>query len=81
MNTIAEDDVKSFQQLKSKINQGVLQNYKETKLFWQQYDSFIDKGFHAFYDQYLKVNQQKDGIKSYSKYVGLLINYYTIHQL
>ncbi|POS01301.1 uncharacterized protein DUF3810 [Flavobacterium croceum DSM 17960] len=81
MNTIAEDDVKSFQQLKSKINQGVLQNYKETKLFWQQYDSFIDKGFHAFYDQYLKVNQQKDGIKSYSKYVGLLINYYTIYQL
>jgi hypothetical protein len=36
----------------------------------------IDKGFHLFYDQYLKTNQQKDGIESYSKFVNLLINFY-----
>ena len=53
-----------------------LLNFKESELFWKQYDTFIDKGFHAFYDQFLKMNQQEDGIDSYSKFVDLLINYY-----
>ena len=29
-----------------------------------------------FYDNFLKMNQQKDGMESYSKYVNLLVNYY-----
>jgi hypothetical protein len=65
-----------FNQLKAKINSGVLANYKESDAFWKQYDTFIDKGFHAFYNQFLKMNQQKDGLESYSKYIDLLVNYY-----
>jgi hypothetical protein len=64
-----------FNALKPTINAGVLENYKDSELFWQQYDTFIDKAFHSFYDQYLKANQQQDGIESYSKFVDLLINY------
>ena len=69
-------DEAQFKALKPLINQGILKNYKESELFWEQYDTFIDKGFHLFYDQFLKSNQQKDGIESYSKFVNLLINYY-----
>ena len=69
-------DQKFFLFLKHKINPGIIANYKESDLFWEQYDTFIDKGFHAFYDQFLKMNQQEDGIDSYSKFVDLLINYY-----
>jgi hypothetical protein len=69
-------DETQFKVLKPLINNGILQNYKESELFWEQYDTFIDKGFHLFYDQFLKSNQQKDGIESYSKFVNLLINYY-----
>ncbi len=65
-----------FNYFKAKINPGILANYKESEVFWEQYDTFIDKGFHAFYNQFLKMNQQKDGIESYSKYVNLLVNYY-----
>jgi hypothetical protein len=66
----------AFKILKPTINQGILENYKESERFWERYDTFIDKGFHLFYDQFLKSNQQKDGIESYSKFVNLLINYY-----
>lgn len=69
-------DEERFKALKPIINPGILKNYKESELFWSKYDTFIDKGFHAFYDQYLKVNQQEEGIDSYSKFVDLLINYY-----
>lgn len=80
-NIDKKTDSKFFSYLKHKINPGILANYKESDLFWEQYDTFIDKGFHAFYDQFLKMNQQEDGIDSYSKFVDLLINYYKVRNL
>ena len=74
-NIIMKDESK-FKALKPKINRGIIENFKESERFWEQYDTFIDKGFHVFYDQFLKANQQKDGLESYSKFVDLLINYY-----
>ncbi len=76
MANIGMKDETKFKILKAKINPGIIENYKESDIFWEQYDTFIDKGFHAFYDQFLKMNQQEDGIESYSKFVDLLINYY-----
>jgi len=76
MTNIGMKNEAKFKVLKSKINPGILANFKESDLFWKQFDTFIDKGFHTFYDQFLKMNQQKDGIESYSKFVNLLINYY-----
>jgi len=76
MANIGMKDETKFKVLKAKINRGIIANYKESDVFWEQYDTFIDKGFHAFYDQFLKMNQQEDGIDSYSKFVDLLINYY-----
>ncbi len=78
---IAMKDEAKFISLKSKINPGIVENYKENDAFWKQYDTFIDKGFHAFYDQFLKMNQQKDGMESYSKFVNLLVNYYNTKPL
>ena len=75
MANIGMKDEAKFKILKAKINPGIIANYKESDLFWEQYDTFIDKGFHAFYDQFLKMNQQKDGMESYSKFVDLLVNY------
>jgi hypothetical protein len=74
-NINALDETKTEAFLK-KLNPGILENFKESEAFWKQYDTIIDKGFHAFYDQFLKLNQQKDGMESYSKYVNLLVGYY-----
>jgi hypothetical protein len=74
-NVFMKDEAK-FKEFRPLINQGIIENFKESERFWDQYDTFIDKGFHAFYDQFLKANQQKDGMESYSKFVDLLINYY-----
>lgn len=67
---------KVFEQLKKTVHPGILENYKESDNFWKQYDTFIDKGFHFFYDNFLKMNQQKDGMEGYSKFVNLMVNYY-----
>lgn len=74
-------DKKVLEQLLKKIRPGILANYKESKDFWKQYETFIETGFKVFYDNFLKFNQQKDGLESYSKFVNLMVNYYKAKEL
>jgi hypothetical protein len=67
---------KIFKQLLKTVQPGILKNYQESEDFWKQYQTPIEKGFHVFYDNFLKMNQQKEGIESYSKFVNLMVNFY-----
>jgi hypothetical protein len=67
---------KTFKQLLKTVHPGILKNYQESEDFWKQYETPIETGFHAFYDNFLKLNQQKDGMEGYSKFVDLMVNYY-----
>jgi energy-coupling factor transporter transmembrane protein EcfT len=67
---------KMLKQLLKTIHPGILKNFKESKEFWQSHETFIETGFKVFYDNYLKINQQEDGLDSYSKFVDLMVNYY-----
>ena len=55
------------------INPGVLENFAESKQFHEEYKTFLEPIFKTFYDNFLKFNQQKDGLEGYSKFVGLMI--------
>lgn len=65
----------------TEINPGVLENYKEAEAFWLEYESAIEDGFKIFYDHFLKANQQEEGLKSYSKFLNLLVNYSKNHSI
>jgi hypothetical protein len=65
-----------FKKLLKTVHPGIIKNYKESEDFWNDYQSFVETGFHLFYDRFLKMNQQKDGIEGYSRFVDLLVNYY-----
>lgn len=67
---------KIFDELLKTVHPGILKNYQESEDFWKQYDTFIDKGFRVFYDNFLKMNKQKEGMESYSKFVNLMVGYY-----
>ena len=60
-----------FQQLHS----GVQQNILESEAFWMRRRNISSFLFKHLYGRFLKINNQKDGIKSYNKFVDLLINY------
>jgi hypothetical protein len=72
---------KTLEQLLKTVHPGILKNYQESQDFWEQYQTPIETGFHAFYDRFLKINQQQDGMDSYSKYVNLMVNYYKSKEL
>jgi hypothetical protein len=65
-----------FDQLVKTVHPGILKNYQESKDFRAEYETAIQTGFHLFYDNFLKLNQQADGMQSYSKFVNLMVNYY-----
>jgi hypothetical protein len=69
-------DEVQFKKLLKTVHPGIIKNYKESEDFWDNYESIVETGFHLFYDRFLKMNQQKDGIDSYSRFVDLLVNYY-----
>lgn len=62
-------------QLIDSIPKGVIKNIRESQDFWNSYQNKAEPFFKLFYDNYLKANQQQDGIKGYSKMVGLLVAY------
>jgi Protein of unknown function (DUF3810) len=72
---------KVLEQLLKTVNIGILKNYQESEDFWKEYETPIETGFKIFYDNFLKMNQQKDGLESYSKFVNLMVNYYKTRNL
>jgi len=68
-------DPKIYETYKQQIPLGVLKNIKETQDFWLKYKNPAEPIFKYFYDNYLKYNQQEDGLQSYNQMVGLLIPY------
>ncbi|NNC69857.1 MAG: DUF3810 family protein, partial [Flavobacteriaceae bacterium] len=57
------------------LPKGIIKNIRESQDFWRSYQNKAEPFFKLFYDNYLKLNQQQDGIKGYSKMVGLLVAY------
>ena len=68
------DDLSSFT---DKINSGIIEDINSRRKFWQKYsNSLINSLQNILYDFYLKSNNQKAGIASYSRIVNHIINYY-----
>ena len=76
LRSLERRDKKTLEELLPSINRGVLQNLKDSNAFWEKYQSFVESGFEFFYDNFLKLNRQEEGLDSYSRFVDLMINYY-----
>lgn len=76
INEIARRNKDTYHQLLTTINPGILESYKEMRDFWQLYQSPFETISKLFWDQFLKANNQSNGIMSYSYMVALVVNHY-----
>lgn len=81
LNDIYRRSPEDFDRLKSKVNPGILKNYKEVQVFWENYNNPLEPLFKEFYGGFLKANNQPQGIESYNYVVALLVNYFTKNSL
>ncbi len=75
LNAIYVSDKEIYKEIVGRIPKGVRLNYRESRRFWRYYKNPVEPYFKKFYDAFLKSNNQRHGIKSYSKMVSLLIAY------
>lgn len=76
LGEVKNRDPEVFEQLNKRINKGIIKNFIEVSDFWKKYQSPAEPVFKSTFNTYLKANNQKAGIKSYSYVVALLVNYY-----
>lgn len=75
INDVFRRDKEIGQELRDQLRPGILVNYQDSRDFWEEMDNPLEPFFDLFYSNYLKANNQPDGLKSYSYMVALLVNY------
>lgn len=81
LNEVAKNNREKFEEMLLKVNPGILESYRELSDFWSRYDNPFEEFSKVFWDNFLKVNNQTQGIQSYNYMVGLVINYFDSQEL
>ncbi|MES2266347.1 MAG: DUF3810 domain-containing protein [Bacteroidota bacterium] len=76
MHTMRYTDTVVFKQLKTRINPQVLADFKEERLYWQSYQNKINTITSVFYDNFLKANNQPQGLDTYNRMILLVMAMY-----
>lgn len=74
-------DEEKYKEVVASINLGVKENFNELRIFWEKYKNPFEPLFKSVFNTFLKVNNQKEGIKSYNSVVGLMVNYKKQHSM
>lgn len=69
------NDEEKFLHFYDQLNFGIQENILDSEKFWQENKNFSSNILKNVYGNFLKLNNQKDGIRSYNRFVDLLINY------
>ncbi len=69
-------DPENYPSVLATINEGIIKNYEEVQDFWKSYQNPLEPVFKLTFDNFIKANNQVDGMKSYNYVVALLVNYY-----
>lgn len=76
LNEVYRRNPEQYEVLIAKLNKGVIKNYREVQSFWDSYENPMEPFFKSTYNNFLKANNQADGMNSYSYVVALLVNYF-----
>lgn len=79
INELARRDMDTYHRLLPTVNYGILESYREMREFWASYENPLEDVSKLFWDQFLKANNQQQGIMSYSYMVALVVNYFEKH--
>lgn len=79
LNDLYGHDKEKYKLAFKNINKGIIKNMRESQEFWNSYQNPFEIYFKQIFNQFLKVNKQPEGIKSYNRMVGMLINYNQQH--
>jgi hypothetical protein len=80
MHSMRYKDSLVFKQLKLKISPNVRADVKTERDYWLSYQNKINTISSVFYDNFLKANNQPEGLNTYNRMVTLVMAYYRKRQ-
>ncbi len=79
-NALLREDVDTWREIRALLPEGAIADLAANSAFWDRYDGKIAEVSNKVNDTYLKLNDQKDGVKSYGRMVDLLLAEYRADQ-
>lgn len=76
MYSLRAKDSVTYKAYKKKISPLVLADYKAERLYWLSYINKLNAISSVFYDNFLKANNQPEGMRRYNRMVALLMAKY-----
>jgi hypothetical protein len=73
LGEIYQSDKELYKEFYTRLPIGVQKNVLENSDFWKKHNNPLEPVFKKVFDLFLKSNNQKSGIRSYNKMVGLLM--------
>lgn len=76
MDQVYRRDTVVYHQLKTCIAQPVKNDIKADRLYWEHYQNQMGYLSNLFYDRFLKINNQPEGLRTYNRMINLTMAYY-----
>ncbi len=76
MKEVWATDSISYRAMKDQLSLPVKNDLSSEQKFWTKYQGDVNLLSNLFYDNYLKVNRQPDGLKTYNRMIILSMAYY-----
>src|SRR5438445_867573 len=76
MFALRRQDSTARKELRTHISQPVLNDFKTERTYWLSYESKLGVLSSLFYDDFLKVNNQPQGLNTYNQMVKLVMGWY-----
>ena len=77
MYALRGTDTLMYKKYKKRISAQVMKDLKAERAYWQYYEGRLEKVSGIFYDNYLKANNQPQGLLTYNQMVLLVIGWYS----
>lgn len=75
-NKLYAADKEKYSALYATYNEGVVRDIRSNNAYWDSFEGPVEEAATTLNDNYLKFNQQEDGVKSYGMMVDLILAYF-----
>jgi hypothetical protein len=76
MFAMRQEDSLARKELKKRISPLVLNDFKKEREYWFSYEGKVEVLSSFFYDNFLKVNNQPQGLRTYNQMIWLVMGWY-----
>lgn len=74
-NALASADLETYLELYGQLCETAVRDLQANNAFWDQYEGAVAEAANQWNDVYLKMNDQREGVRSYGRMVDLMLAY------